>query len=130
MSDFKEREQRKKQSREFLLSLIEPLKAAGIVQVMVFYDGEGDSGSINSVRFFTTEEDQETRNEFDVSDGVPAPSGIEVDKIEDAADAVLPDGYAINEGGFGTLILDVTEGKIKVNHANRIQDWEAADYEV
>lgn len=84
------------------------LETLGIQTVVVAYDGCGDSGCVEEVRF--------------------TPEDIQVGKaittlIEDASYAFLPGGWEINDGSFGELAIDVAQRVITHEYNERYTDY-------
>lgn len=126
----RDRQTRRESGKKYLLSLIPALKAAGIAYMFGFYDGEGDSGTVTSVKFFKADAaPTDAHNEWDTGDGENAPDGIapDSDALQDAIFDITPPGFEINDGSYGAVVLDVEAGKVRLNHANRIADVEYAD---
>lgn len=88
-----------------LRRLCRPLTTAGIATVKAEYDGYGDSGGIEAVRFYDRR-DQE----------LPAPATIPTEQLDANLGELLPDGFAIGEGGYGMLILDPAAARVEVEH--------------
>lgn len=138
--------QRRAHAKAALVALTPQFQAAGIAFVVAFYDGEGDSGSINSIQFCDSSEnimEIEPRREGDVEGTLKCPKlhdpqdeskeisvdGYGKDSLESYFDEMCPSGYENNEGGFGAVIFDVETGKVRVNHAWRTTDYETNDYD-
>ena len=147
MTDYyKERDERKRKSKESLKDVCAILFNAGITLVEVNYDGYGDSGSIEYVLFFKG--DKQLKDEEVASLGLPT-STVQtynykstgdkdryitkectlVDKIEDCAYDFLPGGWEINEGSFGDLKINTETAKATLEHNYRIQETEYSEEE-
>jgi hypothetical protein len=133
-----QRQQRKAEAKETLLKLAEPLAAAGYRYLVGFFDGSGDDGNIGKVLACRAEADDDgsvnaARFDGDVV-GDPVPESIAAGRLEtDIGNAIwelTPDGFENSAGGFGAVILDAQEGKVKVNYSYRVDDSVEADYEV
>ena len=83
------------------------LRALGVTKVAADYSGYGDSGAIDFI---------------DCSDATGQPVDVEardaglIDELRDVAYEFLPDGFEINDGGQGDLVIDVTAGTVKLDH--------------
>jgi len=110
----KEEQERAAKGKEYLLSLIPSLKAAGVKCLVVHYNGEGDSGEIEGVRAYS---DRENEVEVTVTFDEERVSGA-------ASDVIAGKGidWYNNEGGFGDVVL-FTKGKgsIKIEHNYRVE---------
>ncbi len=80
------------------------LRLMGVARVVAAFDGAGDSGAIESVR-------------FDPPPPAGVPDGL-AEVIENALYKLLPGGFEINEGSSGTITLDTATGRTKVD-----QQW-------
>lgn len=107
--------------------LIAALTSIGVTHVEVEYDGEGDSGQINSI--FGVNDRGET-----VDLRKPHPVSIEQgdrqhhydsleEFIEDFAWDLLGqyhDGFENNDGGFGRVTIEVADARITLDHNDRV----------
>src|SRR5207253_3718315 len=81
--------------------LCRPLAAAAIAKVKAEYDGYGDSGGIELVRYYNRRGQER-----------PAPAVINTDQLEASLGELLPEGFENGEGGYGTLTLDPVTARI------------------
>lgn len=103
------------------------LKAARIRFVNVHYDGEGDSGQINE--FLALDQDDKgvdlrAPHPIIVPDDHQPKTSL-ADLVEDfcwIALSLYHDGFENNDGGYGTMTIDVTEGRITLDHNDRFID--------
>ena len=82
-------------------------RVLGVANIEVSYSGYGDSGAIDGVQY-------------------RGPTGIRVDRasipaqlvedLEHCAYSFLPAGFEINDGGQGTLTIDVQLAKVAIQH--------------
>lgn len=79
----------------------------GITQVVVHYDGCGDSGCISGVEY--------------LPEGVSLPPWIEKSLL-DIAENYCPDGYENNDGGYGTLTLYPQLGLARLDHRDYYEE--------
>lgn len=96
--------------------IIQKLLDKGISKVNITYSGSGDSGSIDCISYFDSEDDeQEIGDEYN-SD------------IENTVYPLLQDieDWYNNEGGEGVVVLNLNEKTYSIN--NRIRYIEYADY--
>jgi len=93
--------QRKDQAKAKLRELLERLRSLGVTSVHAEYNGYGDEGQIEHLAF--------------EPEGIAIPKEIE-QETEDACDALCPDGYENNDGGYGSISIDVTTGRIEHEH--------------
>lgn len=104
-----EREAReRKESAARLRPACEVLERLEVQTIEVEYDGSGDEGFIQAVRY-----------QPEPSAGVP--DGLH-HLIEDFAYRQLPGGWEINEGSYGTMRIDVHTCQADCDHNWRDQD--------
>lgn len=117
--------------------LCKALKEQGIASVTIEYDGEGDSGQIGDIA---------ARSSDNKPLDIEAPITLAIhkpktptryaslsDALDDFAWTVLQfyhGGFQDNEGGFGTLTIHVSDGKVTIDHNNRFTDVENTVTEV
>ena len=87
--------------------ILPQFRRLGVANIEVSYSGYGDSGAIDGMQY-------------------RGPTGIRVDRatipeklIEDLESCVysfLPAGFEINDGGQGTLTIDVQLAKVAIQH--------------
>jgi hypothetical protein len=97
-------EQSKQKLRTEILPAFHALKVANIEAA---YSGSGDSGAIDGVQF---QDSQGIRVERSTIPG-PLKESLEVILYE-----LLPAGFEINDGGQGTLTVDVEKGRLTLDH--------------
>jgi hypothetical protein len=110
-------------SKDKLRSEIIPaLMASGVANVEAAYSGYGDSGAIDGVQFRDKSGVRVEREK------IPAPLK---EQLENVLYEFLPAGFEINDGGQGTLTLDVQTGTVKLEHeenytesTSSINEWE------
>lgn len=100
-------------------ALLRPIAASlldlKVSTVELEYSGVGDEGAIESSSFL--------------------PKSIEVPDelrrlVEDWVYAVLPDGWEIDEGGQGTVTIDVRQAVARINHEQNIVTTESKPYQI
>ncbi len=87
--------------------IIPALAKHRVANIEAAYSGYGDSGAIDGIQY---------RDEAGVRverTSLPAPV---VEQLENVLYEFLPAGFEINDGGQGTLTLDVPTGKITLAH--------------
>ena len=87
--------------------IIPRLKQWGVAKIVVDYSGCGDSGGIDGILY------------FDAADQPVNMALVQTASDPDIGDVVyefLPAGFENNEGGQGTLTLDVQDGRITRQH--------------
>lgn len=121
--------ERRKRIESSKLVLIKSLSTAGVARLVVKYDGEGDSGQVESIDALDAE-----RKSVDIH----GPSFIEIGKDENRREysnlagfvesffwdllGSYHDGFENNDGGFGEVIIDVTAGTVTLDHYDRFVD--------
>ena len=109
IAQFQQSEQaRLDEAKTQLRDVIMPqLRQHGIANIEAAYSGYGDSGAIDGVQFRDAAGQRVERA------AVPTPV---VEQLENAIYEFLPSGFEINDGGQGTLTLDVPTGRITLAH--------------
>ena len=87
--------------------ILPQFRRLGVANIEVSYSGYGDDGSIDGIQYRD-------------------PTGIRVDRatipekliedLESCAYEFLPAGFEINDGGQGTLTIDVGAAKVTIQH--------------
>lgn len=93
------------------IDLVTRLKALAVASVEIEYDGSGDEGFVETIAAKNAQGavirlDDKTWSDIDVY-------------ICDA----LPDGWEIDEGSFGTVVIDVSAEKWHFEHNDRFTDY-------
>lgn len=83
------------------------LKSLGVAKITVEYSGYGNARAINYVEYFDAESQP-----VDVSSGWPACSPI----IEQVVHEVLPENFAVGQGGQGDVTIDIDAKTLTVEH--------------
>ena len=106
MQRAEERERRETNDR-LRDQILPQFRRLGVANIEVSYSGYGDDGSIDGVQYRD-------------------PTGIRVDRatipeklieaLEQCVYELLPAGFEINEGGQGTLTIDVQLAKVTIQH--------------
>lgn len=105
---YEERRQQECESAEQALAgLFGQLAELGIARIVINYDGYGDEGAIESVAAIGAGDRP-----------VDLPKSLE-DQLTHACLILLPQGWDINEGAFGHLLLDVTKRRLSLAHHRR-----------
>ncbi len=91
--------------------LLRPLVELGVTAVRARFDGYGDSGQIEGI-------DTEPAN-IALDDALQ-------DGLQDFFLNRLPSGWEINEGAFGTIVVDVATGKVTTDAYARLERDSAA----
>jgi hypothetical protein len=108
------------------------LHRLGVAQVEAKYDGSGDSGTIGTITYFGHDEEEVDAKTFPAKhhpDPWTDPANVErTTSLDDLVDtvvcALLPGGWEINEGSFGTFTLDTLTGKGTLAHSWRVETTE------
>jgi hypothetical protein len=88
-------------------NVVPQLKAIGVANVEAAYSGYGDSGAIDGVQY------RDAAGERVERELVP---GTLSEELENVLYEFLPAGFEINDGGQGTLTLDVSTGRLTLEH--------------
>lgn len=89
--------------------IIPQLKQHGIANVKAAYSGYGDSGAINDIKFRDGARKRIDRRSV--------PSTL-IEQLESAVYEFLPEGFELDDGGQGTLTIEVETGKILLAHSD------------
>ena len=95
-------------SRDKLRNEVIPaLMASGVANVEAAYSGYGDSGAIDGVQY---------RDKSGVRVEREKIAAALTEQLENVLYEFLPAGFEINDGGQGTLTLDVQTGRLTLQH--------------
>jgi hypothetical protein len=111
---WQEREARMRRQAEQELDVVcEVLRRLGVEKIMARYDGAGDDGWVQEIRY---------------SPEPPAglPEGL-TERVEHFVYTRLPSGWEINEGSFGTMTIDVSTAHAALDHHWKEEDEAGAD---
>jgi hypothetical protein len=116
--------------------IVAALKALGVVLVEVEYDGEGDSGQIDTITAYKADEtrvDVAGVSPFVLGDG---PAAERFNTLHECLDTFAWDvlwhhheGFENNDGGFGKIVIDVDDGTVRIEHNWRISSSEYTEAE-
>jgi len=93
----------------------EELQALGVSFVHAEYDGVGDSGQIDEIRYSDGSDPGQSVK-------VAAPTHDRVEALLYALLALRYDGWENNDGGFGAFHWNLVEGTIEHQHSQRYTD--------
>jgi hypothetical protein len=99
---------------EKIKSFCKHLYPLGWHTITVEYDGSGDSCDYFE-QHIANEEGKIRLEDIQLPAGTP----FEFKDLSQAIDALLPYGFENNEGGYGTITVNVKTGAITVEHAER-----------
>jgi hypothetical protein len=88
------------------------LEEHGINQVIIRYEGSGDSGAVQDIDY--------------TPENVLLPDWVD-GMLRDLAEGYCPDSYANNEGGYGTLTIDVLDRVAEREHYGRYEETQDLD---
>jgi hypothetical protein len=84
-----------------------------VANIEAAYSGYGDSGAIDGIQY---------RDEAGVRvDRTTLPAPV-IEQLENVLYEFLPSGFEINDGGQGTLTLDVRTAKVTLTHQENYTD--------
>ncbi len=92
-------------------AIIPKLERLGVVKVRLAYSGYGDSGAFDFIDYFNAA----GKTIYIGSNGPDLDYEIEI-----AVEDFLPDGFEINEGGQGSITIDVAKGCLAINHQENV----------
>lgn len=108
--------------REHGPQLRQPLKACKVARVVADYEGCGDSGSLETLRFLSAAEVEATPP----LDG-PLQDAVQ-DDLYDLLEARQP-GWENNDGAFGEFVWDLEADTLEHQHHARFSDVSTTIYE-
>lgn len=96
------------------------LKDRGIKQLKVFYEGSGDSGSINHIEYYNGKDE----DEVDIED-------LDNDEIMNLCYPMLDDieDWYNNEGGFGHITINLEDFSYEIENNVRFTHHETYSHE-
>lgn len=101
-------DQHLQQARAELRNQILPgMRPFQVTNIEIAYSGYGDSGAIDGIQFRDASGMRVDRNT------IPATL---TERLEQCVYAFLPAGFEINDGGQGTVTIDLVAGKITLKH--------------
>ena len=87
--------------------ILPQFRRLGVANIEVSYSGYGDSGAIDGIQY---------RDPTGIRvDRAPIPIQL-IEDLESCAYEFLPAGFEINDGGQGTLTIDVQASKVTLTH--------------
>ena len=126
ISDFTAEEIRRREALpDIKRRLLKELGRSRIVSVTIAYDGEGDSGQIEDISAYNaagklTKLDRRVR--LSASHSEPIALYQAIDEFAWELLAVYHGAYYDNEGGYGTIEIDVASGRVHIDHNDRVID--------
>lgn len=124
-------------------ALLDFLAANGVSKLEVSFDGSGDEGSTTDTLVYVKSEDglvlDDENNVLELD--YTKPVGEDEDEITSKLSSYLDDltydlleqnhsGWENNDGGYGELVIDVIERKIKLQMHERVVETEDTDTEI
>ena len=109
--------------RQHLPVVAEQLKTAGVARVDIYYDGCGDSGQIEDVRYF------DAQRKWIKS---PPPLTITEGALRELFYDLLETrhaGWENNDGAFGEFEWDLIADTLKHSHSDRYVECETTEHE-
>jgi hypothetical protein len=103
----REQEKRNNQAKNALFQALN--ERLDIAWVEVDYDGSCDEGNVEEIRYLDIDREELELEEPNLDD-----------IVEEYVYSLLPGGWEIEEGGYGTVEIDVIEGKAHVTHSRRV----------
>ena len=106
MQQAEERERRETINR-LRNEILPQFRELGVANIEVAYSGYGDSGAIDGLQYRNAAGQRVDREAI--------PTTL-VEELENVLYEFLPAGFEINDGGQGTLTLDVQTGRLTLQH--------------
>ena len=101
------RQQQEEAIRVQSAALLATLTAQGVAVVEAHYNGGGDNGCVEEIIYKDANDNEMTVHAIATENA-----------ISDVVCNFLPDGWEINEGSSGTVILNVAERKLDLKQVN------------
>ena len=129
-------------SKKYIKSLCQAMTNGLFTRFELDYEGSGDSGGFDTVEllfynnyqspdkwgcFTITSDDYKLCNNQVLDKGWDLLENL-LDFVESTCEIFLPMGFEINEGGLGTLIIDIKDKTISIEHKQRVIDYEENKY--
>ncbi len=123
-----------------VLKEILPKLKGKVDRIEMPFDGESDSGCIDSVTFIKGSQNVQLdddltflkfkmkRNQGWSGKVIDLEESLE-ECLTEVGYSVLPGGWEINEGSFGTIIISVETGKVKLEFNQRLESSEYSENE-
>lgn len=112
----KEEKDKLRAAQEVLRKVCPELFMRGVAQVVAHYDGEGDSGNIDTIY----------ANNIDGHYMQWPPDTKELrDALEEAIWEFIPGGFEINDGSFGDITIKIQTNEILREHNERVVEINA-----
>lgn len=113
-------EEEKTKRKTTWVELKPQLLQVGVDEVEMEYDGSGDEGDCQEIRFLSAEtETTEHGNEREAIAVSEVLSGQVVELLLNVLDAAFG-SWEIDDGAHGQITLDVVTGHVKINHWVRV----------
>ena len=95
------------------------LKDRGVKQIRITYEGSGDSGAIDNVLYYDKEDDEYYSSQLNINES-------QHDDIQNLAYPMLDglEDWYNNEGGYGTITIDLDEFIYNIQNNIRITEIE------
>lgn len=114
-----ERAVREEKAKKTLKELAAELFIQGVATVEITYNGEGDSGDIDYIAYLDI-----------AGQSLPSARTDSVDeKLKDIAWVFIPSGFENNEGGYGTVRIDLQKNLVQCSHSQRVVETEDSEQE-
>jgi hypothetical protein len=110
-------------------AMLGALRTQGIATVEIDYDGEGDSGQMGDIYAYDAERQSLPINKPVNIAFAPDEEPRHYDSLSEALDdfawRLLQDrhgGFENNDGGYGTIVIDVPNCSVVIDHNDRFTD--------
>jgi hypothetical protein len=118
-------------------ALLRALRKASIKRVTITYDGEGDSGQTESIEAINFSCESVAVTQVDTLVAIDGTTDSEAKPLREHLDDFLwevlnayHDGFENNDGGYGTLTINVAPQTVTLEHANRFMSVESSTSEL
>jgi len=132
----KHRQEQTQTARDRLKEVCKVLEPLGITLIEVEYDGCGDSGAVEQITFYC--KDKEFKGNLPKTKFVSLfggrgqePSQVDIQEtLDEVTCFLLPSGWEINDGSFGTLKINVNEKSVNLEHNSRYTEVDTTEEEI
>lgn len=118
-------------------TLLRALQKASIQNVTITYDGEGDSGQTESIEATDLRGESASLTDIDILTAVDGTTDSAAKPLREHLDDFLwevlnayHDGFENNDGGYGTLTINVAPQTVTLEHADRFMSVDSSTREL
>jgi hypothetical protein len=127
-----EEQRRREEAVVKLKAACTPLAALGVARIIWSYDGYGDQGQLEDCELQGTNDT--APNTWKALDEVCktldaiTQEQLNKEKLEELVYELLPEGFEINDGSYGQVVLETDTREIRIEHNERFTDSRYEEY--